>query len=49
MKARPICIVLPGNHFAAFIRERGKSRLLGDVTQDVVQEFIRYLERKETV
>lgn len=22
------------NHFAAFIRERGKSRLLGDVTQD---------------
>ena len=27
------------NHFAAFIREGGKSGLLGDVTQDVVQEF----------
>ena len=27
------------NHFAAFIRERGKNGLLGDVTQDVVQEF----------
>ena len=35
------------NHFAAFIRERGKSRLLGDVTQDVVQEFIRYLKGKK--
>ena len=35
------------NHFAAFVRERGKSRLLGDVTQDVVQEFIRYLKGKK--
>ena len=32
------------NHFAAFIREGGKSGLLGDVTQDVVQEFVLYLK-----
>ena len=35
------------NHFATFVRERGKSGLLGDVTQDVVQEFIRYLKGKK--
>ena len=35
------------NHFAAFIREGGKSGLLGDVTQDVVQEFVLYLKGKK--
>ena len=30
------------NHFVAFNREGGKSGLLGDVTQDVVQEFVLY-------
>ena len=35
------------NHFAAFIREGGKGGLLGDVTQDVVQEFVLYLKGKK--
>ena len=35
------------NHFAAFIRVGGKSGLLGDVTQDVVQEFVLYLKGKK--
>ena len=35
------------NHFAAFIREGEKSGLLGDVTQDVVQEFVLYLKGKK--
>lgn len=35
------------NHFDVFIRERRKSGLLGDVTQELVQEFVLYLKGKK--
>lgn len=35
------------NHFAAFIREKGKGGLLEDITQELVQEFVLYLKGRK--
>lgn len=35
------------NHYARFIKEKKKSGLLGDVTQELVQEYIVYLQGKD--
>lgn len=35
------------NHFASFIKEKGKTILLADVTQELVQEFIVYLNGQD--
>lgn len=35
------------NHFVSFIKEKGKTILLSDVTQELVQEFIEYLNGKD--